>query len=42
MSEELQMKLQMYQERYSKFMETLSNLMKKMNDTQSTIISNLK
>ncbi|MBC7657897.1 MAG: hypothetical protein H7147_12110 [Frankiaceae bacterium] len=36
------MRLQMYLDRRSKLMETLSNLMKKQSDTASTITSNLK
>jgi flagellar biosynthesis regulator FlaF len=42
LGDEIQLRLQAYQDRYSKFMETLSNLMKKSSDTDSTIIKNLK
>jgi hypothetical protein len=39
---ETSLKLQTYQDRYSKFMDMLSNLMKKQSETSSAIISNLK
>jgi hypothetical protein len=42
LGEELSLKLQMYQERRSKFFETLSNMMKKMADTSGGMIANLK
>jgi hypothetical protein len=41
-SEELQMRLQMIMDRRSKFLEVLSNIMKKQSDTAATIIDNLK
>jgi hypothetical protein len=41
-SEEQGIKLQMYQERRAKFFEMLSNLMKKVSETSSTIVGNLK
>ena len=36
------LRLQMAMDRMSKFMSTLSNLLKKMSDTGSTITQNLK
>jgi hypothetical protein len=42
MSEQEQLKLQMYMDRRSKAEAALSNLMKKMNDTHMSIIQNLK
>jgi chromosome segregation ATPase len=42
MSEETSMRLQMAMDRRSKFVEALSNIMKKINDTQNTIVQNLK
>ncbi len=36
------LRLQMYMDRRSKLYETLSNLMKKAGDTDSTIVGNLK
>jgi len=42
MSEERSLKLQMAQDRYTKFMSTLSNMMKKMSDTGAGIVANLK
>lgn len=42
MSEMESLRLQMAMDRRSKFMETLSNLMKKTSDTQSSLIANLK
>ena len=41
-SNEMSLKIQMYQERHSRFMQMLSNMMKKLSDTDSAIISNLK
>jgi len=35
-------RLQMMMDRISKFEETLSNIMKKLGDTQASIIQNLK
>ncbi|HUJ31462.1 MAG TPA: hypothetical protein VLY23_09290 [Candidatus Acidoferrum sp.] len=42
MSEMTSMRLQMAMDRRSKFIEILSNILKKMSDTESSIISNLK
>ena len=42
MSEMTSLRLQMAMDRRSKFMETLSNIMKKINTTQETITQNLK
>ncbi len=42
MSQEQQLKLPMTRDRYSKAMQTLSNIMKKMSDTQSSITQNMK
>ena len=42
MSEMESMRLQMAMDRYSKLMEALSNIMKKMSDTNGNIINNLK
>ena len=42
LSQEISMKQQIYLDRRSKFMRTLANLMKKISDTDSTIIANLK
>ncbi|HLW80897.1 MAG TPA: hypothetical protein VKS20_02530 [Candidatus Acidoferrales bacterium] len=42
MSDTQSLLLQMSMDRRSKFMETLSNIMKKTSDTQSSILSNLK
>jgi len=39
---EVSLKMQAYQERYSKFMDMLSNMMKKQSETSASIISNLK
>jgi hypothetical protein len=39
---DLQMRLQLAQDRYSKIMEALSNIMKKMADTGQTLVENLK
>lgn len=42
MSETENMRLQMAQDPLSKFMSTLSNILKKMSDTSSSIVQNLK
>lgn len=42
LSQEQQLKMQMVMERHNKAVEALSNLMKKMSETQSSIIGNLK
>ncbi len=42
MSEMTSLRLQMAMDRRSKFVETLSNIMKKTSDTQSAIVGNLK
>lgn len=42
MSETESLRLQMAMDRRSKFLETLSNLMKKISDTSSSIVGNLK
>jgi hypothetical protein len=42
LSQEQSMRLQMLMDRRSKFMTTLSNLMKKISDTAEGIVSNLK
>lgn len=42
MSEMTSMRLQMAMDRRSKFVEALSNIMKKMSDTDSSIIQNMK
>jgi hypothetical protein len=42
MGEQQSLRLQMAMDRVSKFMETLSNIMKKFSETSSQIISNLK
>lgn len=42
MAEQMQLRFQMAMDRRSKFIEALSNLMKKQSDTASAIISNLK
>jgi hypothetical protein len=42
MSEMTSMRLQMAMDRRSKFVETLSNIMKKIDSTQETIVQNLK
>jgi hypothetical protein len=42
MSEMESLRLQMAMDRRSKFLETLSNVMKKLSDTSSSLISNLK
>jgi hypothetical protein len=42
MSEMTSLRLQMMMDRRSKFMSTLSNIMKKISTTQDTIVQNLK
>jgi len=42
MGEMESLRLQMAMDRYSKFMSTLSNIMKKMSDTSQSIIQNMK
>ena len=42
MSEMTSLRLQMMMDRRSKFISTLSNIMKKISDTQSAIIQNMK
>jgi hypothetical protein len=42
MSEMFSMRLQMTMDRRSKFMSTLSNIMKKLADAQDEIVSHLK
>ena len=42
MSETMQLQIQMAMDRQSKFIETLSNLLKKMDDTASSVIQNIK
>jgi hypothetical protein len=42
MSETTALRLQMMMDRRSKFMSMLSNMLKKMSDTQNTIVQNLK
>lgn len=42
LSEELSLKLQMLQDRRSKIIQTLSNILKKISQTSDTIISNIK
>jgi hypothetical protein len=39
---DLSLRLAAYAERRAKFQETLSNMMKKMSDTQNAIVNNLK
>lgn len=41
-SQEMQLKLQMQQEQYSKMEEALSNIMKKTSSTSSSVVQNLK
>jgi methyl-accepting chemotaxis protein len=41
-SSETQLRLQMATDRYSKFMEALSDIMKSISDTQTSIVSNMK
>jgi len=42
LSQEMQMKLQMEQQQYSQCMEALSNIMKKVSDTSSSVVQNMK
>jgi hypothetical protein len=42
MSQELQLKMQMAQQAYTQCMETISNLMKSVSDTENSIIANMK
>jgi hypothetical protein len=42
MSQEMQMKLQMEQQQYGQCMEAVSNIMKKVSDTSSSIVQNMK
>jgi len=42
LSEQRNLKMQMYMDRRSKAMETLSNIMKKISETQDSIIQNMK
>ena len=42
MSETMQLQIQMAMDRQSKFVETLSNLLKKIDDTASSVIQNIK
>ena len=42
LSEQRSLKMQMYMDRRSKTMETLSNIMKKISETQDSIIQNMK
>ncbi len=42
LSEVTALRLQMAMDRRSKFMEALSNIMKKIDSTQETIVQNLK
>jgi hypothetical protein len=42
MGEEQSLRLQMAMDRQSKFMETLSNIQKKVEQTQDSVIRNLK
>ena len=42
MGTEMQLRLQMYMDRYSKTESTLSNIMKKMSDTAQSTTQNLK
>ena len=42
LSEEMQMRLQMIMDRRAKFLEALSNIMKKQSDTAAAIVANLK
>jgi hypothetical protein len=42
MSEMVSMRLQMAMDRRSKFVETLSNVLKKIADTQDAIVQNMK
>ena len=42
MSAERSMRIQMFQDRYAKFLQTLSNMLKKASDVDSGIIANMK
>ncbi len=42
MTQEMSISIQMFQDRYTKFLSTLSNMMKKASETESQIISNMK
>ena len=42
MSQDMQMKLQMEQQQYSQCMEAVSNIMKTVSDTSSSIVQNMK
>jgi hypothetical protein len=42
LSDQISMRLQLYQDRRSKFYEALSNIMKSVSDTQNAIVGNLK
>jgi putative addiction module CopG family antidote len=42
MSEMMLLRLQMQMDRRSKFIATLSNVMKKLSDTQETLVQNIK
>jgi hypothetical protein len=42
LTQELQLRLQMIMDRRAKFLETLSNIMRKQSDTATAIIANLK
>jgi len=42
LTQEQQLRLQLYQDRYSKFFQALSDIMKKSSDTQNAIITNMK
>ena len=42
MAEQMQLRLQMAMDRRSKFIDALSNLMKKQSDTANALVSNLK
>ena len=42
MSNEMQISIQLQQERYTKAFQTLSNIMKKFSDTMDAMVANLK
>jgi hypothetical protein len=42
LTQEMSISIQMYQDRYTKFASTLSNMLKKASETESQIISNMK
>ena len=42
MNQELQLKMQMAQQAYTQWMETISNVMKSMSDTEGDVIANMK